>query len=413
MPQRKSGSNRDVCIAGMGYIGLPLAVVMAEHGLKVHGYDVDPRRVGRLQKGECPFEEPGLPDRLRAVVESGALSVSMEPVSADHFIVAVPTPVAAGHEPDMSYVEAACRRMAPYALKTSTLILESTSPVGATERARDILREMRPELFDATPGPFFCYCPERIIPGAMMREVVENDRAMGGLDEEGARRGAALYGRFCKGEIHLTAARAAEMCKLAENAFRDVNIAFANELSMVCARAGVDPWEVIRLANHHPRVKILQPGVGVGGHCIAVDPWFIIKAWPDLTPLMASARAVNLEKTRWTIDKIEEAIEQAPPGARIACFGLAYKPDVGDLRESPALEIARHLSRAHPGRVVCVEPHLEERDRAPLESVGLRFVDQAEGEQAEIRAILVPHRAFAALDAEARERPALAFHRAS
>ncbi len=402
----------DVCIAGMGYIGLPLAVVMAEQGLRVHGYDLNARRIATLSKGEAPFDEPGLPDRLRAVVESGALSVSLAPVAAAHFIVAVPTPVAEGHAPDMSYVEAACRAMAPYAAADSTFIIESTSPVGTTEWARDILREMRPELFGSVSGPSFCYCPERIIPGAMMRELTENDRVMGGLDAEGARRGAALYGRFCKGEIHQTTARAAEMCKLTENAFRDVNIAFANELSMVCARAGVDPWEVIRLANHHPRVKILQPGVGVGGHCIAVDPWFIIKAWPELTPLMASARRVNLDKTRWTIDRIEETIASAPAGARIACFGLAYKPDIGDLRESPALEIALHLTRAHPGRVVCVEPHLEAQDRAPLEAQGLRFVEQAEGEAAELRVVLVPHRAFAQIEAEEAARPVIAFHRA-
>lgn len=402
-----------VCIAGLGYIGLPLAVVIAERRGGVYGYDVNPRRAAALNRGECPIDEPGLADRLRAVIESGALKVGHAPEPADHFIVAVPTPVGAGHEPDMAYVEAASRAMAACASKESTFIIESTSPVGTTERARDQVRALRPDLFDGTAGPYFCYCPERIIPGAMMREIVENDRVMGGLDAEGTRRGAALYESFCKGRILQTTARAAEMCKLAENAFRDVNIAFANELSMVCAQAGVDAWEVIRIANHHPRVNILQPGVGVGGHCIAVDPWFIIKAWPQEARLMEAARGVNTQKTDWTIRRIEERVATLPAGSKIACFGLAYKPNIGDMRESPALEIAHHLTQAFPGRVVCVEPHLEAVEREELEREGLRFADSAEGEQADLIALLVPHRAFADLGASAETAPRLiAFHRA-
>lgn len=405
-------STKTVCIAGLGYIGLPLATVIAEASVRVHAYDVSRPRVEDVQRGHCPIEEAGLPQRLKSVVDSGQLTAGMSPMEADYYIVTVPTPVGAGNRPDLSYVRAAIETMARHLKETSTIIIESTSPVGTTEWARALAQGKRPELFgdDAAKGPQFVYCPERIIPGDMLRELKENDRTMGGLTREAAERGKALYALFCSGHIHLTEARVAEMVKLSENAFRDVNIAFANELSMICEGAGIDVEDVINIANHHPRVNILKPGVGVGGHCIAVDPWFLIKGWPERARLMSAARAVNLEKTQFVIAKIRDVIDAAPKDTVIACFGLAYKPNVGDLRESPSMEIARALRAAYPGRVLCVEPYVEQRNIVQLEEHGVVLADYEEAiSRAGILLELTPHEDFSDLDKKAGDKKVMRF----
>jgi UDP-N-acetyl-D-mannosaminuronic acid dehydrogenase len=357
----RNGGFHEVCLIGLGYIGLPTAAILASRGIKVIGVDVNPRVVETVNNGETHIAEPDLHHLVRGVVNDGWLLATSSVAPADAFIIAVPTPALPDHRPDVTYVHAAVRSVAPALRKGSLVIIESTCPVGTTEEVVEILANLRPDLTLPGRGPdpdvFVAYCPERVLPGRILTELAFNDRSIGGVTEACSRRAAQLYEIFVKGRCIHTDARTAEMVKLTENAFRDVNIAFANELSIICDSLSVDVWRVIELANLHPRVNVLQPGPGVGGHCIAVDPWFIIHAAADQSPLMRAARGVNDGKPHKVVEKVRDAA-RARPGARIACLGLTYKADVDDLRESPALEVAIELAQSFPGRVVIVEPHI-------------------------------------------------------
>lgn len=364
-PVRKCGNPDqpyDVAVIGLGYIGLPTAAMFAGAGCLVAGVDISERAVKSVNSGELHFEEEGLSELVSRCVQSGALRAYLEPVRARNFIIAVPTPVDhATHEPDISHVMAAGRSIASVLEKGNLVILESTSPVGTTRRLATLLANLRPDLKfpvegEDNPDVHFAYCPERIIPGRILEELVNNDRIIGGMTSSCTRQAKALYQKLVKGACHETDDRTAELCKLVENSYRDVNIAFANELSMICGDIGLDPWKVIELANHHPRVNILNPGPGVGGHCIAVDPWFIVSVAPDRARLIRTAREVNDEKPRYVIEKINEAMELHCGNAKIACLGLTYKADADDFRESPALYVAKILTKRYPGRVICTDP---------------------------------------------------------
>ena len=400
-----------LAVVGLGYIGLPTAAMFASSGLRVVGIDVSPRAVDSINQGRAHIEEGDLDALVADCVASGRLSAHLEPQPADAFIIAVPTPVSHDetHAPDLSYVEAAGRAIAPVLKRGDLVILESTSPVGTTERLARVMADVRPDLAfpggDREPDVCLAYCPERIIPGQMLRELVENDRIIGGMTPACARRAADLYKRFVKGECLLTNERTAEMVKLTENAFRDVNIAFANELSMICSRFGIDAWDVISFANRHPRVSILNPGPGVGGHCIAVDPWFIVASAPEQARLIRQAREVNDAKPYFVISQVEQALAGLPADARVACLGLSYKPDVDDFRESPALQIAAELNRRLPGRVVCADPFEAALPHAGLGELTLAFqpVEQAVA-GADVVLLLVGHSAFRGLQVPAGKR---------
>jgi UDP-N-acetyl-D-mannosaminuronic acid dehydrogenase len=393
--------SHDLCVLGLGYIGLPTASIFATRGKKVLGVDVVPSVVETINRGEIHIEEPELDVLVRAAVDSGNLRAALKPEPAQTYVVAVPTPFKATLKnpkaPDLRYVESAIRSIAPVVIEGSLIVLESTSPVGTTEQIRDWLIDeivkVRPT--DATllqRTLLFAHCPERILPGQMLKELVSNDRIAGGLTVRAAEAARDLYRTFCIGEIYLTDARTAEMCKLTENASRDVGIAFANELSLICERLGIDVWELINLANRHPRVKILQPGPGVGGHCIAVDPWFIVDAAPDLTRLIRTAREVNDSKPYFVIDRIKSSAKKFRSPV-IACLGLSFKADVDDLRESPAMEIVKHLVADKVGRIIVVEPYISELP-APLKGeVQLASLEAAVA-VAEIVVLLVNHKAF-------------------
>lgn len=348
-----------VCVIGLGYIGLPTAALLANRGYRVYGVDVSQEAVDTINQGRIHIVEPDLDTFVRAAVESGKLTARREPQLADVFVLAVPTPFRDGHEPDLSYVEAATRAMAPYLTPGNLVILESTSPVGTTEKVSEILRNEGVE----TEVLSIAHCPERVLPGRIMIELTENDRIVGGLTPEATDRVADFYRQFVTGEVLRTTARAAEMAKLVENASRDLQIAFANELSIVADRFGINVWELIELANHHPRVNILQPGTGVGGHCIAVDPWFIISCAGGDAKLMETARQRNTEKTQWVIDKIKKRATEFEElmgwPAKVAVMGLAYKPNIDDLRESPALYVAERLRESGLDLMV-VEPNIQE-----------------------------------------------------
>ncbi|MEJ5171568.1 MAG: UDP-N-acetyl-D-mannosamine dehydrogenase [Fimbriimonadales bacterium] len=379
-----------VCVVGLGYIGLPTAVVMAQAGLRVIGVDVNPDAVNAVNSAVPHIVEPDLEAALRDAVASGRLTAQSEPTHADAYFLCVPTPFRASGDipsPDLSYVFSAGRSIAPFLRDESVVVLESTSPVGTTERlARD--------LEEAAPGVRFhvAYCPERVLPGRILHELVHNDRIVGGLTPEAAEAAAAIYRTFVQGGIHLTDAKTAEMAKLVENSYRDVNIAFANELSMICEREGIDVWELIALANRHPRVNILQPGCGVGGHCIAVDPWFLVDAHPDLARLIHSARRVNDNKPEWVVAQVLRRVAQLRHQGKepvVACLGLAFKPDIDDFRESPALRICRTL-QAEGLRVIAVEPYA-----APDSKVDAELVELREAlERADVLVGLVAHTAF-------------------
>ena len=350
-----------VCVIGLGYVGLPAAAMWARSGLATHGVDVDARVLDAVREGRCHVVEPGLGETVAAAVAAGKLTVGPQPIPADAFVIAVPTPFHhdGSYRPDISYVEAAARSIAAVLAPGNLVILESTSPVGTTRHIAGMIRALRPDLAiggDGEDAVDFAYSPERVIPGRTMIEIVENDRIVGGMTARAATRGAALYGAFVRGECKQTDDRTAEMVKLSENTFRDVNIALANELANICDRLGaIDPLTVIELANCHPRVRILQPGPGVGGHCISVDPWFLVASAPDDTPLIRAARGVNDGRK----DKVVEAVAallEAEPSARALCMGLSYKADIDDFRESPALEIALKLSSRFPGRVLATDP---------------------------------------------------------
>ncbi len=394
----KSDSKPDVCVVGLGYIGLPTAAVIARAGCKVLGLDVSQRVVDTINRGEIHIEEVDLDGLVQGVVARGLLSASVEVAPADVFVIAVPTPFDKDHAPDISYVLAAGKTIAPVLKQGDIIILESTSPVGTTEQLRDMIAQMRPDLkipglTRETPDLAIAYCPERVLPGRILEELINNDRSIGGITPRCARKALAFYKRFVRGECVVTDARSAEMTKLVENAYRDVNIAFANELSMVSDRMGLDVWEVIRLANRHPRVNILSPGPGVGGHCIAVDPWFIVHGAPEETPLIRTARGVNDGKMHHVIKKAEALIE-AHPGARIACLGLAFKANIDDFRESPARFVAARLARKYGARVHVVEPYAAE---LPIEftDTGAVQIDVDEAlETCDILIVLVDHDVF-------------------
>lgn len=363
--------DKTVCMVGLGYIGLPTAAVLASRGVRVYGVDTNPVVVEALNQGKICIVEPDLDMLVHAAVSQGMLRASSEPGAADAFIIAVPTPFDHEHNADLSYIEAAAKAIAPLLRPGNLVILESTSPVGTTEQLSEWLAELRPdlgfphEMAGENSDIRVAHCPERVLPGHILRELVDNNRVIGGITRKCTQIAASLYASFVSGECVETDVRTAEMCKLAENAFRDVNIAFANELSMICDQLQIDVFELIRLANRHPRVNILRPGCGVGGHCIAVDPWFIIKKVPEQAHLLRAARHVNETKPQWVIEKIEaarnELVQAGCPASeiRIACLGLAFKPDVDDLRESPALAIVSSLAGRYPGCVTAVEPNLE------------------------------------------------------
>jgi UDP-N-acetyl-D-mannosaminuronic acid dehydrogenase len=385
---------------GLGYIGLPTAAVLASRGVDVVGFDVDKKVVETINQGKIHIVEPDLDIAVNSVVNTGKLRAVNAPESADAFLVAVPTPFKAGHEPDLSYIEAVSVALAPVLEKNNLIILESTSPVGATEKMIEWLSAERPDLKFPVVGDhgadvFVAHCPERVLPGQVLRELVENDRVIGGVTEACAAAAADLYRLFVQGDLHVTNVRTAEMAKLTENAFRDVNIAFANELSTICDRLDIDVWELIDLANHHPRVNILQPGPGVGGHCIAVDPWFIVASAPDRAHLIRAARQVNDEKPEFVTSKICERAEDLK-ARRIGVLGLAFKPDVDDLRQSPALRIAEELSKATDYQLLIVEPHIEVLPPSLASRANVTLVDlQAVSETADMIVVLVKHRAFA------------------
>ncbi|MBB3939091.1 UDP-N-acetyl-D-mannosaminuronic acid dehydrogenase [Novosphingobium fluoreni] len=394
----KSDTKPDVCVVGLGYIGLPTAAVIARAGCKVLGLDVSQRVVDTINRGEIHIEEVDLDGLVHGVVSRGLLSASITVAPADVFVIAVPTPFDKDHAPDISYVLAAGKTIAPVLKVGDVVILESTSPVGTTEQLRDMIAQMRPDLkvpgcTRETPDIAIAYCPERVLPGRILEELTNNDRSIGGITPRCARKALAFYKRFVRGECVTTDARSAEMTKLVENAYRDVNIAFANELSMVADRMGLDVWEVIRLANRHPRVNILSPGPGVGGHCIAVDPWFIVHGAPEETPLIRTARGVNDGKMHHVIRKAD-ALVAAHPGAKIACLGLAFKANIDDFRESPARFVAARLARKYGERVHIVEPYASE---LPIEftDTGAVQIDVDEAlETCDILIVLVDHDVF-------------------
>ncbi|WJN59941.1 UDP-N-acetyl-D-mannosamine dehydrogenase [Pseudomonas sp. SO81] len=402
-----------VSVVGLGYIGLPTAAVFASRKKKVIGVDVNEHAVATINRGEIHIVEPDLDMLVHAAVTEGYLWATSKPEPADAFLIAVPTPFKGNHEPDLAYIEAASKAIAPVLAKGNLVILESTSPVGTTEAMAAWLAEARPDLsFPQAKGEAsdirIAHCPERVLPGHVLRELVDNDRIVGGMTRRCSEAAVALYKTFVEGECIITDARTAEMCKLTENSFRDVNIAFANELSIICDKLGINVWELVRLANRHPRVSILQPGPGVGGHCIAVDPWFIVSQAPEQARLIRTAREVNDGKPQWVIDKVKLAVAdylQANPtktaaNVSIACFGLAFKPDIDDLRESPAMGITLALAEQFAARLVAVEPNITSLP-GKLQAAGVQLVSREEAlASANIIVLLVDHAPFRAAKPE-------------
>lgn len=392
-----------ISVIGLGYVGLPTAATIAARGVRVLGVDIRDDVVERINSGRTHIIEPDLDIVVHSVVSTGMLTASTKPEPADAFIIAVPTPVWKDNEPDMRAVEGAVAAIAPVLSRGNLIIIESTSPVGTTQRAADQLRGLRPDLTFPDQAPersdiLMAYCPERILPGNTLRELTDNVRLVGGLDRRSSDRAQELYSIFAKGDIHKTEAPVAEMAKVTENAFRDVNIAFANELSLICDAAGIDPWKVIKLANLHPRVNILSPGPGVGGHCIPVDPWFIVHSQPELARLIRTAREVNLSKEEHVVQRIRRAADRFRD-PRIALLGLSYKPNVDDLRESPAVHVAETLANEEVGEIFVVEPHVEELPKSLTGKPGIRFVGLQEAlREADIVVLLVQHDQFRDMD---------------
>jgi UDP-N-acetyl-D-mannosaminuronic acid dehydrogenase len=391
-----------VSVIGLGYIGLPTAAVIASRGVQVCGVDVSQETVDTINRGEIHIVEPDLDIVVRGAVTTETLRATCTPEPSDVFIVAVPTPFTDGHEPDLSFIESAANAIAPVLKEGDLIILESTSPVGATEKLCRWIAAARPDLRLPHEHPddaqlFVAHCPERVLPGYVLQELVANDRVIGGITRRCAERARDLYKLFVKGECILTTARTAEMAKLTENAFRDVNIAFANELSLICDDSGIDVWELIELANLHPRVNILNPGPGVGGHCIAVDPWFIVSSNPEKARLIRTARTVNDSKPGFVVDKVVEAADQFKQPV-IACLGLAFKANIDDLRESPALEICREVSRRGLGEVLAVEPNISALPASAADD-GFELTHLEDAlERANVVVILVDHDEFRSLD---------------
>ena len=393
---------KKVCVIGLGYIGLPTATVLAHNGFEVHGVDINEKAVELINNGQVHIYEPDLDIMVKKAVESGNLKASVVPEKADVFIIAVPTPFKENHKPDLTYVEQATKSIAPYLEPGNIVILESTSPVGTTEKVAEWILEEREDLSideNHEKRIFVSHCPERVLPGKILKELIENDRIIGGINEESTKRTVEFYKNFVKGKILETNARTAELSKLTENAFRDVNIAFANELSMICDELNINVWELINLANHHPRVNILQPGPGVGGHCIAVDPWFIVDAAPETAKLIRTARMVNDSKPYFIIEKIKEATKNLQ-NPTIACLGLAFKANVDDLRESPAVKIVKELSAIYDQTIYVAEPHIEELPKDLLE-LDVQLVKTEDAiEKADVVVLLVDHDYFKIVDKE-------------
>lgn len=392
--------SRGITVVGLGYIGLPTAAAIATQGVRVFGVDINPDTVAAVNRGEVPFVEPDLAVAVSGAVSQGQLTASTEIGESDVFIIAVPTPFLPDKRPDLSYIRAAAEALAPSLRGGEVVVLESTSPPGTTMRLSQWLAELRPDLAFPHEGAAavdvrVAHCPERVLPGRVMIELVTNDRVVGGVSPECSEAAAEIYRLFCKGEIILTDAGSAEMSKLAENAFRDVNLAFANELASVCDRLDLDVWEIIRSANRHPRVNILNPGPGVGGHCIAVDPWFIVGAAPEDAALIRTARQVNDSRPGRVVQRVVERARRLHSPV-IACLGLSFKANIDDLRESPALEVVEGLREALPDARLCLsEPHVDE---LPERLRGVEGVELMKAEdaidQADIVVMLVDHAAF-------------------
>ncbi len=379
-------------MVGLGYIGLPTAALIASREIKVTGVDIHQHVVDTINKGEIHIVEPDLDGLVHKVVKDGYLTASTSPVEADVYLIAVPTPFKGDHEPDISYVESATRALLPTLKEGALVIVESTSPVGTTEKMQAVIEAERPELKGKI---YMAYCPERVLPGNVIYELEHNDRAIGGIDEASTEKAVEFYRHFVKGTLHKTNAKTAEMCKLVENSSRDVQIAFANELSMICDDAGINVWELINLANKHPRVNILQPGTGVGGHCIAVDPWFIVSEFPKQAKIIRSAREINNYKTEWAIEKVKSTALQFKidngRDAKIACMGLAFKPNIDDLRESPALLVTETLIK-DGFNVLAVEPNVKSHKTIEIHSMEDAL------QQADIIVYLVAHREFFSIE---------------
>ncbi len=388
--------SKKVCVIGLGYIGLPTAALLANRNCDVHGVDVVQSTVDTINKGEIHIVEPELDTFVKAAVNSGKLKADTKPTQADIFIIAVPTPFHEGYVPNIDYVVSATKVIAPYVQEGNIVILESTSPVGTTDKVEEVLKENGVD----TSKVYIAHCPERVLPGQIMRELVENDRIVGGTTPEATQKTVEFYKTFVSGEVLSTTARTAEMAKLTENSFRDVNIAFANELSMLCDTFNIDVWELISLTNRHPRVNVLQPGAGVGGHCIAVDPWFIVHAAKEAkteAKIIKTAREVNTYKTEWAIEKIKNAAlefeNKNRKKAKVACMGLAFKPDIDDLRESPALYITKRLL-SEGVDVLAVEPNIKTHNE-------FEIVEYTKAiEEADVVTFLVAHKEFKELNVD-------------
>ncbi len=392
-----------VSVIGLGYIGLPTAAIIASRGVDVIGVDISQDTVDTINQGDIHIVEPDLDIIVRSAVQTGKLKATTKPEPADAFMIAVPTPLNDNHEPDLSYIEAAAKTIAPVLEKGNLVVLESTSPVGSTEKLAKWLAEARPDLSfpqnaQEDTDINLAYCPERVLPGYVLQELVTNDRVVGGMTTECARKAIELYEVFVKADCLITNARTAEMAKLTENSFRDVNIAFANELSIICDTLDINVWELIKLSNRHPRVNILKPGPGVGGHCIAVDPWFIVSSDPENAKLIRQAREVNDGKPQYVIEKVVKAAVRFKQPV-IACLGLAFKADIDDLRESPAVEIVGALAGMNVGELLVVEPNV---GVLPKElASGLTKVDLADAlERADILLLLVDHKEFKKIASE-------------
>ena len=400
---------KTVSVIGLGYIGLPTAAVIASRGINVIGVDVNQHAVDTINNGEIHIVEPDLDIVVRGVVSTGNLRATTTPEPAEVFMIAVPTPFHnsddGSHKPNLDYIKSAAQAIAPVLVKGNLVILESTSPVGATEKLAGWLAEARPDLsFPQNKGDTadikVAHCPERVLPGYVLQELVSNDRVIGGMSKACSDRAVELYQTFVRGECVITNARTAEMAKLTENSFRDVNIAFANELSVICDKLKINVWELIKLANRHPRVNILSPGPGVGGHCIAVDPWFIVDSCPEEAKIIKQARLTNDAKPFYVIDKITQAADQFKKPV-IACLGLAFKADIDDLRESPALQIVEALAKRNIGEIIAVEPNINDSEmpESLIEAeVQLTSLENAL-EKANIVVVLVDHKQFKTADA--------------
>ncbi len=391
--------SQTVVTLGLGYIGLPTSALIAQNKIKVHGVDVNPKVVETINQGKIHIVEPSLDEAVAEAVQSGFLKADVKPIQGDVYLIVVPTPFKGKNEPDISFVEAATRSIIPLLKENDLYIIESTSPIGTTEKMRDLIYSNRSDLKNKL---FIAYCPERVLPGNVMYELVHNDRVIGGIDEASTDKAVAFYAQFVKGELHKTNARTAEMCKLTENSSRDVQIAFANELSLICAKAGIDVWELIKLANKHPRVNILQPGCGVGGHCIAVDPYFIVADYPMESQIIGKAREINNYKSFWCAEQIKNAkLEfQLKHGRKpiVALMGLAFKPNIDDLRESPAKYIAQKvLQDANDEQYFIVEPNIESHNVFKLTNY------KEAVEKADIIAFLVAHNEFKNLDIDSNK----------